>query len=242
MWLLSNKIKVKDSGLLDGFCDYHCHLLPGVDDGVQEKTETLDTLRLWESVGVREVCMTPHVMEDIPNHPIDLKKKFEEVKGHYTGDIELHVAAEHMMDGLFLKRLEEEQVMPIGRKQRKLLVETSYYNPPINMRQIVERVKEKGYIPILAHPERYQYMTMGDYAYWKAQGLLFQLNLPSLVGMYGPQVQRKTERLLKKELYDCAGTDTHSLNFAEEFLEKPIKKIVIKEYREMIVDSALNDK
>lgn len=239
MWLLSNKIKVRDSGLLDGFCDCHCHLLPGVDDGVQDMAETLNTLKLWESVGVREVWMTPHVMEDMPNLPADLMKRFEEVMAHYTGGITLHLAAEHMMDGLFMSRLGEGLVMPLGKGRQRLLVETSYYNPPINMWQMVDSMKEQGYAVVLAHPERYQYMAMDDYAYWKAEGLLFQLNIPSLAGMYGPQVQRKAEELLKRGMYDCAGTDTHAIGFAEDFMEKPLKKRIVRDIRKIILQQQL---
>ena len=91
-----------DSGLLEGFRDCHSHLLPGVDDGVQETVETLQVLGIWEQAGVSEVWLTPHIMEDIPNEPVMLRDKFEEVTAFYTGDVKLHLAAEHMMDGLFL--------------------------------------------------------------------------------------------------------------------------------------------
>ena len=80
MWLLSNKVKVEDSGLLEGFRDCHCHLLPGVDDGVKELHETLNILEKWQSLGVKEVWLTPHIMEDIPNKTQELKEKCEELK------------------------------------------------------------------------------------------------------------------------------------------------------------------
>ena len=62
MFFFSNKISIRESGLLEGLCDYHCHLLPGVDDGVQEMEETLQLLQTWESVGVKDVWLTPHIM------------------------------------------------------------------------------------------------------------------------------------------------------------------------------------
>ena len=107
MWLFSDKVLVRESGLLDGFCDCHCHLLPGVDDGVRERDETMQILEVWASLGVKEVWLTPHIMEDIPNEPEELRKRFETLTGTSTGTIELHLAAEHMMDGPFSKRLEK---------------------------------------------------------------------------------------------------------------------------------------
>lgn len=212
--------------MLDGFCDCHCHLLPGVDDGVQERDETMQILEVWASLGVKEVWLTPHIMEDIPNEPVALRKRFETLTGTITGTIELHLAAEHMMDGPFSKRLEKGDIMPFDNE--KLLVETSYYTPPMNMGAIIERIKEKGYEPLLAHPERYQYMDDSDYKMWKQRGVLLQLNLPSLVGAYGPMVQRKAEWLLKEGMYDYSGTDTHSAVQMEMFLNSMISKKMVK--------------
>ena len=228
MWLLSNRVPVKDSGLLEGFRDCHCHLLPEVDDGVQEMNETMQILEEWASLGVKEVWLTPHIMEDIPNEPAELKERFLTITKTITKTMELHLAAEHMMDGLFLKRLAADEVLPIGADGTRLLVETSYYTPPMNMADVIERIKAKGYEPILAHPERYQYMEKKDYKRLKKSGVLLQLNVPSLVGAYGPEVLWKAEWLLKEGMYDYCGTDTHSMNQMEMFLSSEIRKKNVK--------------
>lgn len=234
MWLLSNKVKVVDSGLMEGFRDCHCHLLPGVDDGVKELRETLKILEKWQSLGVKEVWLTPHIMEDIPNKTLELKKKCEELKIVTPKGITLRLAAENMMDNLFLKRLDERDLIPLGDDRKYLLVETSYYNPPMDMHQFFERIKESGYIPVLAHPERYQYMDMGNYRMWKEKGVLLQLNVPSLVGAYGPEVQDKAEKLLDKGMYDYCGTDTHSMRFFEYFLNSKISKKTVRKVKAIV--------
>jgi len=257
MWLLSNKITVRDSGLLEGFCDYHCHLLPGVDDGVEEVKETLRILREWESVGVKKIWLTPHIMEDIPNEPSELRRRFTELQKSYNGSIRLNLAAEHMMDGLFLRRFNDNDnhndnhndnlndnhndnlndnhnLNDNGRlviEDNVMLVETSYYIPPMNMEGIIDSIKAKGYDPLLAHPERYQYMEKDAYRHWKEKGVLLQLNLPSLVGAYGPEVMRKAEWLLRENMYDYCGTDTHSEEQMELFLDGIINKKVVKKVR-----------
>lgn len=238
-WLLSNKVKVKDSGPLEGFCDYHCHLLPGVDDGVQDTQESLEILGLWEKAGVKEVWLTPHIMDDVPNTPTDLRMRFEKVKTVYTGGIKLHLAAENMMDHLFMERLETRDLLPIGKAGTHLLIETSYYTPPMDMERMIDSVKEAGYTPILAHPERYQYMDMRDYKNWKDKGVLLQLNVPSLVGAYGPEVQWKAEKLLEKGMYDYCGSDTHSIRFVEYFLNSKIAKKTVKKVQEIAFQQEL---
>ena len=239
MWLISKKVLIKDSGLLEGFRDCHCHLLPGVDDGVTELDKTLRILETWSQHGVKEVWLTPHIMEDIPNEPADLKQRFEQVTAAYKGPIQLHLAAEHMMDGLFTKRIEENNVLPIGEDGERLLVETSYYIPPMNMSDIIEQVKKKGYDPILAHPERYQYMSTRDYKRWKQKGVLLQLNVPSLVGAYGPEAQQKAEWLLKEHMYDYCGSDTHSVSQVGYFLNSEMNKKTVKLVRKLIEEMEL---
>lgn len=231
MWLLSNNVLVRESGLLEDFCDFHSHLLPGVDDGVEETEETLLILSEWESAGVRDVWLTPHIMEDIPNERSELTKKFETLRIVYEGGIKLRLAAEHMLDGLFLRRLEADNVMPIGMDGTQLLVETSYYIPPMNMEAIIDSIRKNGYDPLLAHPERYQYMEKNDYKRWKEKGLLLQLNLPSLVGAYGPEVMHKAEWLLREGMYDYCGSDTHSLEQVKLFLDGTISKKLVKQMR-----------
>ena len=234
MWLLSDKVKVQDSGLLEGCIDLHCHLLPGVDDGVERQDDAITILEQWEALGMNEVWLTPHIMEDIPNQTAYLREKYETLKAAYTGSISLHLAAENMLDGLFSKRLNENDVLTIGKGGSHLLVETSYFNPPMDMTQIIDKVKEHGYYPLLAHPERYQYMVMGDYKKWKEKGVLMQLNLASLGGAYGPIVQKKAEQLLDRDMYDCCGTDTHSIRFVEYFLSCKLSKKTIKKVKRII--------
>ena len=100
MWPFSSNETIKDSGLLSGFTDWHCHLLPGVDDGVKEKQESLRILDLWQEHGVKQVWLTPHTMDDFPNEPTELQTLFGKLKTEYKGNIELHLASEHMMDSL----------------------------------------------------------------------------------------------------------------------------------------------
>ena len=234
MWFSSRKIRVRDSGIFEHFCDYHCHLLPEVDDGVAHEAETMRTLALWEQLSVQQVWLTPHIMEDIPNKTSELRCKFEALAARYCGSVQLHLAAEHMLDGLFLRRIEEGDLLPIGSQGSMLLVETSYYTAPMNMEKILEQIKQKGYTPLLAHPERYQYMEQSDYCLWKDRGVLLQLNVPSLVGADGPEVQAKARKLLNLGLYDCCGTDTHSIEQLSYFLESPISTKVVKKLKRLI--------
>lgn len=211
-WPFQQKQTLAESGILRGMTDYHSHLLPGVDDGVQTVEESLEILRLYEQLGIREVWFTPHIMEDIPNTTAGLRSRFEQFQKRYTGNIRLHLAAEYMLDNLFKERFAHRDLLPIGEEGNHLLVETSYFNPPMDLYGMIEKIKSAGFIPVLAHPERYTYMGEKEYHRLKEAGVMFQSNLPSLVGAYGASVKKKVEELHSKAMINLYGTDTHTLS------------------------------
>lgn len=192
-----------------GFVDWHSHILPGVDDGVKTINESMEILRQYESLGIREVWFTPHIMEDCPNTTESLKRCFDDFKDAYNGTIKLGLASENMIDGLFMERLDADDLLsfPDGT----LLVETSYFNPPMGLYEILERIIEKGYKPLLAHPERYNYMDMDGYNKIRSMGIGMQLNLMSCTGMYGKPVMRKAFMLADINAYSHYGSDLHSI-------------------------------
>lgn len=208
------------SGFFRGFVDWHCHILPGVDDGVQTMDEALHILAAYERLGIREVWLTPHIMEDIPNPTARLRERFAELLAAYKGNVVLNLAAENMLDKLFEERLEQDDLLPLGKDGRHLLVETSYFNPPMGLDDILRCIQAKGYYPLLAHPERYIYMEENDYARLKSMHIKFQLNLFSLMDLYGKEVRKRAKELLNKGMYDYIGTDLHRIAVLNNLLEK----------------------
>lgn len=80
-WPFSSKKSIGEAGIMSGLTDWHSHLLPGVDDGVRLVRETRQVLARCAAEGVRRLWLTPHVMEDVPNTPAALKRRFAEVFG-----------------------------------------------------------------------------------------------------------------------------------------------------------------
>ena len=219
MWFLKKREKQNIIKLI-GFTDYHSHILPGVDDGVQTMDEALEIIRLYEELGVKAVWLTPHIMEDIPNTTAHLRDRFAELQAAYTGGVQLHLAAENMLDNLFGERLEKNDLLPLGENSDHLLVETSYFSPPMGLSNILFRIKAKGYYPVLAHPERYVYMSESDYRQLIDMGVKFQLNLFSLSGAYGARIRKKAEWLMKNGFYDLLGSDVHRFMILKEAIYK----------------------
>ena len=229
IWPFNKYYSILDSGFLNGATDWHSHILPGVDDGIQTMGYALDVLSYYEKTGIREVWLTPHIMEDVPNETAALRARFAEFKASYTGPIRLHLAAENMIDTLFDKRFEDGDLLTVGGGSEipgtdgdMLLVETSYFNPPMAFNDTLKAIRLRGLHPLLAHPERYVYMNRRDYARLKESGVRFQLNLMSLAGMYGTQAADRASRLLLDGMYDFAGSDIHRLNPWNHAISHPV--------------------
>lgn len=199
------------------FIDIHSHLLPGIDDGSKNLDNTLELISTMYSYGIKNFVTTPHVLGDVyPNSTATILQKLNEVqealqqKGMH--DITFRAAAEYMMDEQFLERLKNNDILTL--KDHYVLVEMSYFNAPYNLYDIIFEIQLKGYKPILAHPERYNFYHNDFENYYKLKkaGCLFQLNLLSLTEQYGSHVQKVSNQLIKEGLYDFIGTDTHHHN------------------------------
>lgn len=235
MWPFKSVKNLRETGIFDGFIDWHSHILPGVDDGIKTIDDSLKVLKKYDKLGVKKVWLTPHIMEDYPNQIVELQSAYDDLKKRWSGKVELCLASENMLDNLFDERLEKNELLPIGDEGNHILVETSYYTPPMGMDDILRRVKSKGYFPVLAHPERYRYMEESDYRRLKEMNILFQMNLISLVGGYGETAQKKAEWLLHNGMIDMLGSDLHNLEAFERFIESsPRKSSYVKSILEVI--------
>lgn len=233
MWWFKSTKSLKESGIFSGYTDWHSHILPGVDDGVKTMDESIKVLNAYEALGFKKVWLTPHIMEDYPNTTDGLRQRFEELKNNWTGSLDIRLASENMLDSLFEERLASNDFLPIGEDGNHLLVETSYYTPPMGMDEILDRIKGIGYFPVLAHPERYRYMDEKDYFKLKEKGVLFQMNFVSLVGGYGETARKKAEWLLSKGMIDMTGSDVHRLDHITANITLSPRK---KSYVQQIID------
>lgn len=222
-----------ESGLLLGAVDNHSHILYGLDDGVKTLEESLTILKFLEGVGLKTLWLTPHTMEDVPNTTEGIMKRFAELKEAYKGPIKLNVASEYMIDNNFHHHLDRRDLLLHG--QDRVLVETSTVFPPIDFWEVLGEMMKAGYRPLIAHPERYVYLGMNDYSRLHDMGCLFQLNLPSIVGVYGQEVHDKALALIEKGWYCMAGSDCHRYHAVKMQCEaKILKSDTIKKLQSLL--------
>ena len=199
--------------------DMHSHVLPGIDDGAQTPQESIALIKKMMALGITKIIATPHIMVDfyrntpetIGNALTLLKAELEKENIH----IDIEAAAEHYFDETFEKRVDSHQLMTMGANH--VLFEFGFINPPPNYIPVVQKMKNLGYRPILAHPERYTYMTIEQYRNLHDWGCDFQLNTISLTGYYGKDVKTAAELLIDNQLIDYISSDMHHLRHANAF-------------------------
>ncbi len=193
--------------------DLHSHLIPGIDDGSQSMEESLSLLKGMEALGYEKVITTPHIMSDAYRNTPEiitngLRLLREAVKEEGI-KLEIEAAAEYYLDDGFEVLIQKGDMLTI--KGKYLLFETSYFAKPMQLEEMIFSISSSGYIPLMAHPERYRYIKdpLEEYSRFKELGVMFQINLNSFSGHYGKTAKRLAEFLSKEGMIDFLGSDVH---------------------------------
>ena len=221
----------------DNHIDIHSHLLPGIDDGAKVFEDSLQLIRDLQSFGIQQFITTPHIIQHIWENT---KKQIIVNKNNTIAELrknDIHLpfqaAAEYMMDDQFVRLFQSQDLLTL--KDNYVLVEMSYINAPIQLYSILFDLQVAGYIPVLAHPERYLFYhkNVDEYTKLKKAGCLFQLNLLAVTGYYGDGITKIAEQLLQKGMYDFVGSDVHHDNHIAAFNQKiklkdwsPLKEVI----------------
>jgi protein-tyrosine phosphatase len=197
--------------------DIHSHLLPGIDDGVKTLEESVSLIKKIAAFGVEKIITTPHIMyEFYRNTPGIIHEKLKQVREALKKeqvDVVLEAAAEYYLDDHFIRMVEsQEPLLTFG--DRMVLVETNYIQSHPRLKEVFFNLRIQGYQPVFAHPERYMYLQMqkNDYRQYEDlynYGVLFQVNMMSFTGYYGPQIKKVADHLLKEKMIHMIGSDIH---------------------------------
>ena len=219
----------------------HSHLIPGIDDGAKTLDDSLTLIRGLQELGFSKIITTPHIYNEYyPNTKeiigeglASLKTALQEA----NMPISIEASAEYFMDDHFEGLINLNDIRPLMDKY--VLVEMSFFGAPPKLEEYLFKIQLKGYIPILAHPERYLFFH-NDYNRFreiKESGVLLQLNAASVLGYYGKPVKLIAQKLLKDKLIDLIGTDMHHVGHLE-YLKANIKN---KEFQQILSNYAFQN-
>jgi protein-tyrosine phosphatase len=215
-------------------CDMHSHLIPGIDDGSPDMATSMELIKGLMDMGYKKIITTPHIMWDMyKNNNEIIQMGCEAVKRELQKnkiDVEFHAAAEYFMDDHFVDLMQGKRPL-LTLKDNLVLVEFSFVEASINLKEILFQLQIKGYQPVIAHPERYLYLK-GNKSWYddiRNTGCLFQVNLLSLSGFYGKASADLAQYLIKQNYVSLLGTDLHNARHIEALGATPsdtVKKLL----------------
>ena len=197
--------------------DMHSHLIPNIDDGAYSLEDSIKMITALRKLGYQKIITTPHVMSDFyKNTPEKINAGLALVRAELQKnkiDVQLEAAAEYYLDYDFELKIKEGNLLTFSDKY--ILVETSFIEAPPNFKELIFKLQIEGYKVILAHPERYPFMSMQDYEELADRSVFLQLNLLSLLGNYGLVVKDKAQQLIDNNLISFVGTDCHHIGHTD---------------------------
>lgn len=227
----NSRLKIQDSKLTE---DWHSHILPDIDDGPTAIEESVRMASLLQKAGFTTIYCTPHLIKGIYEADnATVLSRLAALQARLDAEniaIKLLPGREHYMDEFFADYLKE--ALPLG-DTRFILVEIPDYVPAEFVRETCYSIRRRGYIPMIAHPERCTLLAVSSFPearertmssfnakpktqhsdllfYLKEIGCAFQGNLGSFSGQYGESVRSTAERLRADGCYTHYGTDLHS--------------------------------
>ncbi len=206
--------------------DFHSHILPAIDDGSKSMEDSIQILREAREAGFSKIISTSHYLEgyyEIKEE--DRKRLIQELKNEDIG-LELYVGSEIYITENMIDLLKEKKASSINNS-KYVLFEIPMNNKTMLTKEIIYRLIENGYVPVLAHPERYSFIQQNPEELEELvdMGTLCQSNYGSIIGLYGKKTEKTVKKLLKNNLIHFFGSDVHRQEQIYNKIPKAIKKI-----------------
>lgn len=210
--------------------DLHTHIVFDVDDGSKSIQDSLEILKIAHERGIKAMFATPHFIEGyVMPDALLVKERVLELSRHMkTSGLDMPIYSGHeiMLDYNTLDHLKEGRALSLN-DTRYVLVEMPMHTQLNNLNEIFFNFQVSGYVPVIAHPERYDYVQDNPALIedWITKGALLQINLLSLYNKYGDKAKKTAIKLLKSHMYHFVGSDVHSHQSTALSVSTPLAKI-----------------
>ncbi|MCL5291566.1 MAG: hypothetical protein M1548_03430 [Actinobacteria bacterium] len=197
-----------------GFVDIHAHILPGLDDGAVAVEESVEMARTAVAHGVSAIIATPHSNEAYGTDRAVVEREIASLNKVLRSEgveLEVYPGAEIKASPHIFRQLEDGSLQTLA-DSRYILIEMPLDDIPFYMQDLIFRLRLKGLVPILAHPER----TVAVQKRLKRleslvdQGCLIQINTLSLEMGFGPEYATAVD-IMRKGWAFAVASDAHDL-------------------------------
>lgn len=213
--------------------DFHAHILPNIDDGSASMEESINLIKEAEQAGFTGIISTSHYLQNYYESDEEERRRIlaELANQVKVADAEaeipkLYLGSEIYISTDIVELLEEGKASTINGTNY-VLFELPMNSKPLFAKEVVYKLIENGYKPIIAHPERYSYVKE-DIEFvreLKSMGALFQSNYGSVIGMYGGSAKKTLKKLLKEDLISFIGSDVHAVGQIYPKVPKILRKL-----------------
>ena len=216
--------------------DIHCHILPDVDDGAKCVQEAIEMAMIAQEEGIKKIIVTPHYHPEFKYlKGKELEKVYEEFKKSLKEnniDIEIYMGNEIYFTYNLIENISELDFYNLNNS-KYVLIEFPPTNFPSNLCNVVYELKQKGFVPVLAHVERYMKVHDDPEIIYDCikTGAIIQINSSSIMGKNGKELQRLCNTLIERNMVHLVSSDAHSsgrrrplLKEAYEYIEKKYSK------------------
>ncbi|WP_064196818.1 MULTISPECIES: tyrosine-protein phosphatase [Emticicia] len=224
--------------------DIHAHLLPQLDDGPTDIEQSIEIIQEMYDIGYRKLILTPHVMSGYYNNTTEgILNSLQILKStllQQNIQMELEAAAEYYVEDNLFRLIERREALTFGGSRQYLLFEVSFVSKVSCIIEAATKIRQAGYTPVLAHPERY--ISLQDKNIIERlilNGIIFQLNIGSLTGYYSKQAQEIAEFIISKNLAVFWGTDCHSYNQLQSIKQTFKLNIFLEAMKQNVLNNSL---
>lgn len=225
--------------------DIHAHILPGVDDGAEDLDCALEMAALAVESGVTTLVVTPHCVEFSRQNNLWGTELMGRIQDFRTQLRNAQIPLE-ILPGMEIFGTENvPALLKEGRAiglngSRYPLIEFPFYNYEGRATELLEEVLELGMRPVIAHPERYQYVQddPGILNLWVQMGCLLQINKGSLLGRFGPYEERLAFELVDRGFAFAVASDAHSPRLRTTWMQD-VKRLLQEEFSEAAAEVLL---
>jgi tyrosine-protein phosphatase YwqE len=218
--------------------ELHNHVLPGLDDGAKSMEEAIQMLFFWVEMGYQKVIATPHHSSYFPTQDAEIEDKLLRLRYQSQEQelpIQITAAAEYLLEEPLIS---QERPLRFFGSQRYLLIEFGFGFLPIGWDQACFTLQQRGYMIVIAHPERYAYANREVLRRWYETGFFLQVNLLSLSGYYGRIEKEKAEYLLEKGWVHFLGSDLHKPHQIP-YLREALKSTLLRKRMDKLLNPTL---
>lgn len=196
------------------FIDIHSHLLP-VQDGPKDIGQAIQALRIAEKCNITDLILTPHYFsEDRTYDQRHILETFEILKAEIERNglkIRIYLGNECVVDEKLVDDLQSGKAFTLNNS-KYVLCEYPLYQVIYNYQNIIYALMDKGFKPIIAHPERNAFIDNYYYTLKELSqnGCKIQINAGSILGVYGNLSKHNAFKMIKHDLVDLIASDAHS--------------------------------